>query len=299
MEPKKFWVRNYKSLRDASIEFPTKLTIVVGPSGSGKTALVEAFEALRNVHSHGMADAAVGVEVWHEKCRIVYELSGDKKITITDCNADEADKAIQMFLNNIVVIKDVNWKAVRSPQPITKETTVLLPDASNVVPFLFTMTKGVIPESLVETLRYVFPIKEMWFDDSGGVLTLKLVTENGVVLTQATAPSGLLKTLIIEAALMMQPTMMVIDEFENSLDPEAQQFLIDELRSYDIYAVLNTHSEVVLDYVKTPKEVVMLRLVGGSTVARRLGDETEETLKKRELTLSELIGSGFLEPLVF
>ena len=93
--------------------------------------------------------------------------------------------------------------------------------------------------------------------------------------------------------------MVVVDEFENSLDPEAQQFLIDELRSHDVYAVLATHSSVVLDYAKTPQEVVMLRLVGGETKARRLGDEVKEELKKHKLTLSELIESGLLEPLVF
>jgi AAA15 family ATPase/GTPase len=40
---KKFWVKNFKSLRDVALDFPTKLTVVAGPSGSGKTALAEAF----------------------------------------------------------------------------------------------------------------------------------------------------------------------------------------------------------------------------------------------------------------
>ena len=295
MELKKFWVKNYKSLRDVTIEFPTSLTVVIGSSGSGKTALTEAFEALKS--GRLPRGAAVGIEVWHG-CRTLYEVEDDKKTVASDCGADEADEAVQKFVSGIVVIKDINWKAVRSLQPITKEER-LLPDASNFVPFLYTVTGGVIPESLIEALRYVFPVRDIRFETDGDVLVLKLVTDGGVTLTQATMPSGVLKTLILETVLMTQPTMIVVDEFEAGLDPEAQQFLMDELRSHNVYALLTTNSYVVPDYVKTPQEVVMLRLDGGETKAWRLGGEVEEMLKRHKLTLSELIESGLLEPLVF
>ena len=294
MELKKFWIRNHKSLRDVTIEFPTKLTVVIGSSGSGKTALVEAFEMLRNARLY--SQAAVGIEIQRQKCSTIYELSGSKKTLMSNC-PDEAEK-VQEFLNGIVVLKDIDWKAVRSLQPAVREER-LLPDASNFVPFLYTVTGGVIPESLIEALRYVFPVRDMQFETDGNVLVLKLTTEDGATLTQATMPSGVLKTLILETVLETKPTMVVVDEFENSLNPEAQQFLIDELRSNDVYAVLVTHSPVVLDYAKTPQEVVMLRLVNGETKAWRLGGEVEEVLKRHKLTLSELIESGLLEPLVF
>ena len=298
MEPKKFWIKNYKSLRDVTIEFPTRITAVVGPSGSGKTALVEAFEVLRNAQLPQASAGSVGIEILNEGCRVAYEVRDRKKAVITDCNVAEVDKAVQAFIDNIVVIKDINWKAVRSLQPISREER-LLPDASNFVPFLYTATGGV-PDPLVEPLKYVLPTaNDLQFLVDGGALILKLTTEDGTALTQATMPSGVLKTLIVEAALMMRPTMIVIDEFENSLYPEAQQFLIDELRSHGVYAILATHSTVVLDYVKTPREVVVLHLDGRETKAWRLGGEVEEMLKKHKLTLSELIESGLLEPLVF
>jgi predicted ATPase len=294
MEPKKFWVRNIKPLKDVTIEVPTKLTLVIGPSGSGKTALVGAFEILRNAHSH---QATVGVEIWHRGCRTIYELNGSKKTLMSNCGWDEAEEAVQKFLSGTVVIRDINWNAVRSLQPATSKEVKLLSDASNFIPFLYNAVGGAIPDSLIVALKYVFPpISDLRFVVDGNVLVLKLTTEDGAVLTQATMPSGVLKTLILETVLMTEPTMLVVDEFENSLDPEAQQFLIDELRSHDVYALLTTHSEVVIDYVKTPKEVVMLRLVNGETKAWRFGDEVEEMLRKHELTLSELIGSGLLEP---
>jgi predicted ATPase len=300
MELKRFWVRNYKSLKDVAIELPTRVTAVTGPSGSGKTALVEAFEMLQNAHH---SYATVGVEIWHQKCRTIYELS-DKKALMSSCGSDEAEKTVQEFLNGIAVIKDIDWKAVRSLrprgfQPAGKEVR-LLPDASNLLPFLYNITGGEVPDSLIEAVRYAMPsANDLKLVANGGALLLKLATEDGTTMTQATMPTGVLKMLIVEAALMTSPSMVVIDNFECGLDAETQQFLMDELRSHGTYSIIITNSETVLDYVKTPKEVVMLRLVNGETKAWRLGDEVEEVLRKHKLTLSELIGSGLLEPLVF
>ncbi len=294
MELKKLWVRGFKSLRDVVIDIPTKLTIVTGPSGSGKTALTEAFEALQT--GAGLSGAAVGVEIWNE-CRISYELS-DRKSLMTNCSSKEAEEAVRRFIDGTVIIRDIDWKAVRSLRPAASGEAKLLPDASNFLPFLYSAVGGVVPDSLIEALRYVMPsISDLRFVADGGALLLKLTTEDGVVMTQSTMPTGVLKTLIVEAALMTQPSVVVIDNFDCGLDPETQQFLIDEFRSHDVYTIITTYSEVVLDYAKRPQEVVILRLERGETKARRLGSEVEEALKRHKLTLSELIASGLLEPL--
>ncbi len=292
MELKRFWVRGFKSLRNVMIDFPTKITVVAGPSGSGKTALTEAFWALR---SDGLSGAVVGVDLQYKECRIIYELSRGEKTLMAGCSSGE--EVMRRFLDGVVVIGDIDWKAVRSLRPLSREAR-LLPDASNFVPFLYNATGGAVPDSLVAALKYVMPsVNDLRFAADGDVLLLKLTTEDGAAMTQAAMPSGVLKTLILETALMMQPTAVVVDNFECGLDPEAQQFLIDELRSHDVYAVVATHSETVLDYAKSPREVVLLRLDGGATKARRLGHEVEEALKRHKLTLSELIASGLLEPL--
>ncbi len=295
MELKKLWVRGFKSLRNIVIDIPTKLTIVTGPSGSGKTALTEALEALQTGAGLG---GAVGVEIWDRECRISYELNGNKKTLMTNCNTDEAEDAVRKFIDSIIVIRDIDWKAVRSIQHVASGEAKLLPDASNFLSFLYNLTGGEIPDSLVEAVRYVLPsVSDLRFVADGGVLFLKLTTEDGVTMTQKTMPTGVLKTLIIETALMARPSMVVIDNFDCGLDPETQQFLIDEFRSHDVYAIITTYSDVVLDYAKRPQEVVMLRLERGETKARRLGGEIEEALKRYKLTLSELIASGLLEPL--
>jgi predicted ATPase len=203
------------------------------------------------------------------------------------------------FVNGFLVIKEVNHRAVRSPQRLERHER-LAPDASNFVPFLFSVTGGRVPPALEEAVKYAMPDAgdcRLSFDvTTDGRVYLRLSTADGVSLSSAAMPSGVLKTLIVETALQAQPTVVVIDEFENSLHPELQQFLMDELRNSGAYVFLTTHSTVPLDYVKSPSEVVVLRLEGGETKAYRLREEAREKLKRYGLTLSELVLSGLLEP---
>lgn len=203
------------------------------------------------------------------------------------------------FVNGFLVIKEVDHRAVRSPQRLERHER-LAPDASNFVPFLFSVTGGRVPPALEEAVRYAVPDAgdcRLSFDvTTDGRVYLRLSTADGVSLSSAAMPSGVLKTLIVETALQAKPTVVVIDEFENSLHPELQQFLMDELRNSGTYVFLTTHSTVPLDYVKSPSEVVVLRLEGGETKAYRLREEAREKLKRYGLTLSELVLSGLLEP---
>ena len=458
VELKKFWVKNFKSLRDVTLEFPTRLTIVVGTNGSGKTALTEAFELLTSTVEWAMGRTTnpflkwwgydkvvwkhdenlpiiLGLELEYkniEECtekfcdiilidtckspmKIFYEIyitgkggrfqilkenlraqgngldvsidtdreeltatiskeafeeifpsktyrltlksdslrlsiklraiqevmplitKGVRRLTffiisrnnmahlittvqeqITGEEINElnisylaediidyielyllgAINVVHNFINSITVVKDVDWKAIRSPQPLTKQVR-LLPDASNFVPFLYTIAEGNVSESLVEALRYAFvgaqDLRLGFSVTEDGRVFLKLVAD-GTTLTPTSIPSGVLKTLVVES-LLSRTGVVVIDEFENSLHPELQQFLLDEFRSRGAFVILTTHSTVPLDYAKRVNEVVVLKLEGGETKAYRLGKEAEEALKKHKMTLSELFDSGLLEPI--
>jgi len=459
VELRKFWVRNFKSLRDVTLEFPTRLTIIVGTNGSGKTALVEAFELLTSTIEWAMGRTTnpflkwwgydkvvwrhdentpiiLGLELEYkdkEEClkefcsipllelckaptRILYEIyitgkegrfqilkeslraqgndldvsidadkgeltvtmskeafekifkvvaptftlksdllrlsvelkaiqevkpliikgvspfilyhvfekdlddfvkiireqTTGKKVTKRNIHhfllefADyivqylsETINVIRNFINNITIIKNIDWKTIWNPQTLIKQDK-LLPDASNFVPFLYTVTEGSISESLVEALKYAFigvqDLRLGFGVTEDGRVFLKLVAD-GVTLTPASIPSGVLKTLIIESLLHSGASLIVIDEFENSLHPELQQFLMDEFRSRNAFVILTTHSTVPLDYAKSVDEVVILRLEGGETRVYRLGREVEEKLEKHRMTLSELFESGLLEPI--
>jgi predicted ATPase len=47
----KFWVKNFKSLKDVEIEFGN-FNLLVGPNASGKTNIIEAFKLFEKIHSY-------------------------------------------------------------------------------------------------------------------------------------------------------------------------------------------------------------------------------------------------------
>lgn len=144
------------------------------------------------------------------------------------------------------------------------------------------------------------------FPDSGRVrVGLDVTTDNRVFLkltaddvslTPASIPNSVLKTLIVESLLRWGPTLLVIDEFESSLHPELQQFLMDELRASNVNAIITPHSMIPTNYVKDVREVVVLRLEKGETRAYRLSENVRERLWEAKLILSDFLFSGPLRP---
>jgi hypothetical protein len=204
------------------------------------------------------------------------------------------------FIDGIAVVKNVDWKTIVSPQPLAR-VEKLSPNASNFLQFFFTLTGGVISDGLREALRYSFPGYENYsivFDvTTDGRVFLSLVVD-GLKLPPVSIPQGVLKTLVVESLIMWRPTIIVIDEFENSLHPELQQFLLDELGNSSAYVIIATHSTIPLNYAKNINEVVILRLENGETKPYGISQEALEIIKSKKLTLSELLLSGLirLEP---
>jgi predicted ATPase len=127
-----------------------------------------------------------------------------------------------------------------------------------------------------------------------GRVYMSLVADD-LILKPMSIPCGVLKTLILEALLEWKPTLLVVDEFENSLHPEVQQFLIDEFRSSGVHVILTTHSTIPLNYAKRVEEVVVLVLENGESKPRRLREDVLKFLEAKRLTLSELLLSGLAE----
>ncbi len=207
-----------------------------------------------------------------------------------------ASAVVYGFIEGIAVIKNIDWRAVASPQ-VLERSERLRPDASNFLQFLFTVTGGSVGEDLREALRYSLPgyrdFNVIFEPTADGRIFVRLVVD-GLRLAPISIPYGVLKTLIIESLLAWEPSLLVVDEFENSLHPELQQFLLDEFRSSGVNVIITTHSTIPLDYAKSPDEVLVLKLVNGETKAYRLGREVLERLREKRLTLSELLLSGLL-----
>jgi len=202
------------------------------------------------------------------------------------------------FIEGIVVLRGVKFSELKTPQPLTREEA-LRGDGSNLAPYLYTITEGRVPREVEEALEYVLEgcgeVKlSMPVTDDGRVYIS--IQVDGVKLPPPSQPDGALKALLVEAALLSKPSMIAIDEFENSLHPLAQQFLIDEIRSSGAYAIITTHSPVILDYLKRLDELVLLKWEKGGTRALRTKspEELKNWLTELGLTTSEALLSGLL-----
>jgi predicted ATPase len=207
-----------------------------------------------------------------------------------------ASAVVYGFIEGIAVVKNIDWRAVTSPQ-VLERSERLRPDASNFLQFLFTITGGSVGEDLREALRYSLPgyrdFNVVFEPTADGRIFVRLVVD-GLRLAPISIPQGVLKTLIIESLLAWEPSLLVVDEFENSLHPELQQFLLDEFRSSGVNVIITTHSTIPLDYARSPDEVLVLKLENGETKAYRLSREVLGRLREKKLTLSELLLSGLL-----
>lgn len=201
------------------------------------------------------------------------------------------------FIDGITILRNIEWRDVSTPQSLERQER-LKSDASNFIQFFFTITGGHVDEGLKEALKYAFPGYEdfnvIFEATADGRVFMRLIADD-LRLAPISIPQGVLKTLILESLLRWRPTLLVVDEFENSLHPELQQFLIDEFRYSDLYVILTTHSTTPVNYVKKVQEVIIFKLENGETKAYRLNEEIAEILRNRKLTLSELISSGLLE----
>ena len=207
-----------------------------------------------------------------------------------------ASAVVHGFIEGIAVVKNIDWRVVTSPQ-VLERSERLRPDASNFLQFLFTITGGSVGEDLREALRYSLPgygdFNVVFEPTADGRVFMRLVVD-GLRLAPISIPQGVLKTLILESLLKWEPSLLVVDEFENSLHPELQQFLLDEFRSSGVNVIAATHSTIPLDYARSPDEVLVLKLVDGETKAYRLGREVLGRMREKRLTLSELLLSGLL-----
>ncbi len=202
------------------------------------------------------------------------------------------------FIDGITVIREVDISSLRKPQVLVREER-LNSNASNLVPLLFLVGKGRLPDEVLPALKVLLNTDYVsgYFEPTpDGRVVMKLVVDD-LELMPTCIPNGVWKVLAIETALLLKPTLLVIDEFENSLHAEIQKYLLDELRSSGTTAIVTTHSPIPVDYARTLNEVLVLELRGGETVATRLRDSKElrEKLSKLGLTPSEALLYGFLE----
>ena len=110
-------------------------------------------------------------------------------------------------------------------------------------------------------------------------------------------PDGLIKLLVILTALEQNPSILLIDEIENSLHPELLEFIVSTLKEdCEGCVFVATHSPIVLNLVE-PEEIFIFKPTDDGVEIKNLTEykSKEELMKELEelgITLGEKVLYG-------
>jgi len=79
-------------------------------------------------------------------------------------------------------------------------------------------------------------------------------------------PDGLIKTLAIAVAVDLNPSILLIDEVENSLHARALEYVFDMLNSVKVPVLAATHSPNVVDLAGPERTFLVTRGEDGTKV---------------------------------
>lgn len=186
-------------------------------------------------------------------------------------------------------ILKLNVKGMKMPSPARKEET-LLEDGSNLNTVLYNLflKQNRIPESIISAFSYLFPNIEIKFSLTDDQRVYVRLFENGLELPPPCIADGLYKILAILTALELKPSILVIDEVENSLHLRALECIFDEFKNSESIVIITTHSPAIVDMTDL-KELVLVEKVMGETGFERLKrtEEVKKRLKRAGITYSE------------
>lgn len=197
--------------------------------------------------------------------------------------------SIRRAIGGAHILKHPHMKAVKSPS-LPRGEDFLLEDSSNLTNVLYRWfsEKQKLPERITTIVSELFPGTSIGFELTfDGRIYLKIY-ENEVELHPPCIPDGLYKILAILAALELKPSLLAIDELENSLYKEALEYVIDELRNSESTVVVTTHSPLVVDMVKLEDLLITEKTEKGTLLSRvKAPQKLRQKLSELKITQSE------------
>ena len=185
-----------------------------------------------------------------------------------------------------MLFKPIHIKELKTPKPAKKEI-MLNEDGSNLITVLYNifLKEGRIPEDILNPLSMIFPNTRISFQLTDDGRVLMKVFEEGVELSPPSISDGFYKILLILTAIYLKPSILIIDEIENSLYPEALELIFDTLKDSESQVIITTHSPIVVDLTE-PKDVMFVDKKFGESRFIRIKNPEKLKEKLNELGLS-------------
>ncbi len=198
---------------------------------------------------------------------------------------------IRQFFNNILILKSIDPQTIKKSIRVTKKEYNLSMDASNLQSILYNifLKNNKIPDEILNSIEYIFgdnvAIRFNLTDDARVFISM---IENNEELSPPMISDGFFKALAILCAIYLKPSILLIDEIENSLHPNAIERIFDDLYNTSFPVIISTHSTALIDIVK-PHDVIIFEKTNFDTIVRRIKnpDKLMNELKENGLTFSE------------
>ncbi|ODS42754.1 MAG: hypothetical protein MSIBF_05525 [Candidatus Altiarchaeales archaeon IMC4] len=159
---------------------------------------------------------------------------------------------------------------------------------------LFSENNSNWPKEITNRLKILFPNIERMspVPTSEGKVMLEVV-ESGTKFIPQSLSDGFFKIMAVLALSFGKTSgsLLVIDEIENSLHPEAIEILIDALKSSGKQVIITTHSPIVLNMCKVEDILFVKKEVDETKVSRA---KDAEKLKKDLEKAGISTGEGWL-----
>lgn len=197
----------------------------------------------------------------------------------------ELYKAIAGF----TILKHPNMMEVKSASLPRREST-LLEDSSNLnnVLYKWFSEKGKLPDRIEAVISELFPNIHVGFEQTFDGRIYMKIFENEIELHPPSIPDGLYKILSILAAVELKPSLLAVDEIENSLHKEALEYVLDELKESDSTVIIATHSPLVVDMARIEDLLIVEKTEEGTTLSRiKSPEKIRNKLAELKITQSE------------
>jgi predicted ATPase len=188
------------------------------------------------------------------------------------------DTTIRIFLERSVLLKHPDIGDISEPQLFTGEEQLDV-RARNLFQVFYRLSAEGRTEYISMVLREAFGGVTVEPRSAAGRVFL-VIKERGIELQPPNIADGLIKALAIASAIELRPTMLLIDEVENSLHVKALKVIYDVLNSLEIPVIIATHSPALVDMAEPERVFVVSRGDDGGTVVEPPYGDLER-LKRR------------------
>ncbi|MHB1709644.1 MAG: AAA family ATPase [Thermoplasmataceae archaeon] len=143
--------------------------------------------------------------------------------------------------------------------------------------------EGKFSERIQRAMEDMFPGWKLGFKltDEGNII-LKVNDESisgtSLEFYAPSLPDGFFKVLLVLIALEAKPSVLMIDELENSLHDTMIQYLLDSIRESGVNTIVSTHSPLVINSTNLEELRILENAANHSTV--RSVKDTNSTKKK-------------------